>query len=405
MRLQFLQVALISLPLIIQPWLARHLEPFAYGRFVFATATAAYLLLLCDFGFGWSATRLIAQNRDNAQRLSQIVCETLAAKLVLFGIGFLILLLLVATVREFRSDSILLIVAYSGVFGSVLSSSWYFQGTERPHVGLAADVLGRAVAIPLVVLGVRDPGDLLFATGSLAAGQLLGGLFGFVLLARAANISWMVPNAGEIMVRLRSGVPLFLSTSAVSIYTAASSIVLGFLSTREEVGLFGAAQRVVGACSAAVNPFNQVFYPRIAHELGRNTREATRLMRLALSIQAGLGIVMSAGLFLFSDEIALLLFGPSFQGVSLCLQVMALVPLLLAVGSVFSNLVMLTSGRDALHLTMTIAAALVSLAFLAVLAPKYGSVGGSIALLAAETFVAVFAIVVGASMLRRLEAR
>lgn len=402
LRLQLLQVLAVALSIVIQPWLAQHLGPFAYGRLVLVVAVTAYFVLFCDFGFGWSATRLIAAHRTDRQKCSELVWSTFAAKLLLYVIGFAILLGLIGLVDEFRREAALLMTAYVGALGAVLSPSWYFQATERPHIGYYLDLVGRLASLGLIVVGVTRPIDLWFAVISLAAGQLLSGMLGIALAAREPALRWAVPRLRELVSALGQGAPLFLSMSAISTYTAASGVILGLLSTREEVAYFGAAQRIVGAGSLALNPLNQAFYPRISYEMQHNHGQAVRSVRLAFWVHAAFGLPISAAIFMFADELTRILFGSAFAPAAQCLKWMAPIPFLVAIASVFANFVIMTMRRDRLHVAITLSAAAINVGALALFARSHGSVAAAAALMAAEVCVVLFAAVAGARLLRKL---
>ena len=131
--LQALQVLAVALPVCIQLWLARTLGTFDYGRFVFVSALIASFVLFCDFGFNWSATRLVAIHRDDMRKCSELVSTALVAKAFLFVLGLALLLLLTATVEEFAKEGTPLLVACAGVRGTAMAPTWYFVGTDRAH--------------------------------------------------------------------------------------------------------------------------------------------------------------------------------------------------------------------------------------------------------------------------------
>lgn len=400
-RLLVLQALALLVPILLQLWLARALGPFAYGRSIFVGAVTAYFVLLCDFGFGWSATRLVAVHREDEGRCSEIVSTTLAAKLSLFVLGLAILAVLVLLVDEFRKEALLLFTAYAGVLGTVLSPVWYFQGIERPHVPIVADLAGRLLIVPAVVYAVKGPADLLLAIALLTAGQLVGGVAAFAVMLRAARLRWVAPSFRAMAHTLWKGAPLFFSASAVSIYTATSSVVLGLLASREQVAYFGAAQKIVAALLNALIPFNTLLYPRASHLFQHDPASGGRFVRHALLMQGTVGLVLSASLYLFAEPLTLAVFGAQFAPAAICLKLTAAIPLLVAVTGVFANLIMLPLRRDALHLTMTAAAAVIHVAILIPLARSDGAVGASLALLASECFVALYAIAIGGWLLRR----
>jgi O-antigen/teichoic acid export membrane protein len=400
-RLQVLQALALLVPILLQLWLARSLGPFAYGRSIFVGAVTAYFVLLCDFGFGWSATRLVAVHREDEVRCSEVVSTTLSAKLSLFVLGLALLALLVLLVDEFRKEAALLFTAYAGVLGGVLSPVWYFQGIERPHVPIVADLAGRLLIVPAVVYAVTGPADLLLAIALLAAGQLFGGVAAFAVMLRAPRLHWVAPSFRAMAHTLWKGAPLFLSASAVSIYTATSSVVLGLLASREQVAYFGAAQKVVQAALNVLTPFNTLLYPRASHLFQHDLAGGGRFVRHAFLMQGAVGLLLAAALYLLAEPLTVAAFGAAFAPAVACLKLMAALPLLVAVTGVFANLIMLPLGRDALHLTMTAAAAVIHVAVLIPLARSDGAAGASLALLASECFVTLYAIAIGSRLLRR----
>jgi polysaccharide transporter, PST family len=400
-RLQLLQLLAIGLPILTQIWLARTLGAFEYGRFVFVAALTAYFVLLCDFGFAWSASRAIAIHRDDAQRRAEIVCTTMLAKGVLFLLCVLVLIAMIVFVEQFRLEASLLVVALGSVFGSAVSPAWYFIGSERAVLGYALDIIGKSIAAAIAVIWVRDGGDVLIAVAAVSAGAVLSGLLGLAIVLRERDQHWAMPSKSRVLVALRSGVPLFLSTSAVSLYTAMNGLVLGFVSDRAEVAYFGAAQRVVGAASLVFSPFHQVFYPKIAHELHHQPRSAARIVLAALFSQGSVGLVAALAIYMLAEPLAVLLFGESFPNVVASLKLMAAIPAIIGVASVFSNFVMMALGRDRLHLVMTCVAAIANLLVLAAFGGAAGAIGASAALLVAETVVLAFALVAGIGLLKK----
>jgi PST family polysaccharide transporter len=401
MRLQLLQLIAIGIPILTQIWLARSLGPFGYGRFVFVAAIASYFMLVCDFGFGWSASRAIAVHRDDDKRCAQIVCTTYCAKLALFLAAMALLAVLIVTVDEFRAEAGLLVVAVGMILGSVLSPMWFFIGTERAHLGHGVDIVGKLLTAGIAVWAVRDSDDVSFAVVGASLGGIGAGVLGLALLARDKSLHWERPQAAEIMGAVKTALPLFLSTSAVSLYTTANGLVLGFLGSREEVAFFGAAHRIVAAASIVLIPFHQVFYPRISHELHHQPRSAVRTLGLALLAQGSLGFLITIVLLLCAEPIVVLLFGESFAAAGESLAWMAVVPALVGVASVFSNFVLMGLARDRLHLCMTFIAAAVNLTILFC----FGSTGGAVAaaggLVAAESFVLIFSVIAGVALLRK----
>jgi len=86
--LAVLQGVNYALPLLTVPYLFRVLSVEKYGLVNFANAFIQYFIVFTDFGYNLSATKLIAENRNDALKLSQIFNNVMFSKLFLLLIGF-----------------------------------------------------------------------------------------------------------------------------------------------------------------------------------------------------------------------------------------------------------------------------------------------------------------------------
>ena len=90
------------LPLIITACLTRRLGPESYGVISYLTPVMGYFILLFDFGFDFSATKKISQNRSNKEYIEKTIASVYTAKILLVPIGFIFLLILFFCVELLR---------------------------------------------------------------------------------------------------------------------------------------------------------------------------------------------------------------------------------------------------------------------------------------------------------------
>ena len=65
------------------PYLTRVLGPSVYGKVGIAVAYMAYVQIILDFGFILSATQRVVENRDDNNKLGQILTAVTVVKVVL----------------------------------------------------------------------------------------------------------------------------------------------------------------------------------------------------------------------------------------------------------------------------------------------------------------------------------
>src|SRR5690554_4491222 len=91
--LSLLQVAGYIFPLITMPYLARVIGVEGFGKIAFASAVVVWFQTVADWGFNYTATRDVAKNRDNKEKVSEIFSNVLWARCFLMITSFLLLIL------------------------------------------------------------------------------------------------------------------------------------------------------------------------------------------------------------------------------------------------------------------------------------------------------------------------
>src|SRR5699024_8912844 len=90
--LMLLQTASYVFPLITIPYLARVIGVEGFGKIAFAAAVVVWFQTVTDWGFNYTATRDVAQNKDNLEKVSEIFSNVLWARVLLALISFIIML-------------------------------------------------------------------------------------------------------------------------------------------------------------------------------------------------------------------------------------------------------------------------------------------------------------------------
>ena len=89
--LSILNVLNIFLPLITLPYLIRVVGLEKYGAYSVVYAILQYALLFSSYGFIYSTTKEISQNRNNIEEVNQIFNSTIVARIVLSIVSLILL--------------------------------------------------------------------------------------------------------------------------------------------------------------------------------------------------------------------------------------------------------------------------------------------------------------------------
>lgn len=392
--LYVVQIANYLLPLITLPWLTRVLGPEGYGKISFAVATTAYFVMLADYGFNLTATKEIAVHRDNKAKRSEIFWHVLAIKALLAVAGALVLLLLGLIIDKFAASSKLLAIAFVGVFSSVLTPTWYYQGMERLGLLSLMSLGCRLIFLPLIFLFVVRPEDTAIALVITVGGGLLAGIMSLLDIFRRQEVVRSALCLDRMQATLVDGWHLFLSSAAISLYTNTNIVLLGFLAGDRVVGYYAGAEKLIRAAQGLLGPVSQAVYPRISYLMHQSREEAFSLIRWVLVWQ-GLGTGMvSLALLVAAPFLVPILFGSAFMETTYTLMWLAPLPFLIGLSNVFGIQTMIPMGMKKVFSRILLGSGVVNILLLVPLALHFGSQGAAMAVLVTEATVTMVMAVV-----------
>lgn len=388
-HLGLLQGLNFLIPLLTVPYLLRVLGVENFGLLSFATVVCGYLALVADYGFNLSATREVAVARDDKAELNRIVTSVYIIKFVLLLLGFLVLLALTQFVVLFEGIDTLVYLSFLLVIGQALFPVWLFQGLERMDFISAVTAFLRAGFGLSVFVFVQSESDLLLVPVLGALGYIASAVWALWRAYSVLNVTPVRVSRGDIVARLRSGWHVFTSTIAMSLYTLSGTLFLGLFAGPAAAGYFAACERLIAALKGAYQPFSQALYPFLAFKLNTTTNNHRFLRRLLAALTLGM-LTLCGALFLFSDLVAVLVFGSetSAQGEGLILT-LAFVPLAVALSNLFGIQLMLNLGYQRQFSRIIWGGALVGLSLNAIMAKFFGASGVAGVLLGIEVGIAI----------------
>jgi O-antigen/teichoic acid export membrane protein len=387
LALSVLQVANMVLPLATLPYLFRVLGPDHFGAYVFAQAVIAYLGLLTDYGFNWSATGEIAKVQNDRDAVSRIFWKTQAAKSLIACVGLALLVLGVLLVPKFIELRPIMFATFPFVVGTVLFPQWLFQGLERMSFVTVATLSARLLVIPATYLLVHSPADTWRAALITSMSTVVAGLFSLTMIARMKLISFRLPGVSDVLEAFREGWHVFLATAAVSLYTTTNSVLLGFLTGNVTLGYFGAADKIRNMTQSLISPLSNALYPRMNALFAEDIVKAYALVRKALYAMSAIMFVASVMLWVLAPWIVRIGMGPQYGPVVDVLRWMAFVPWLVALNNILGLQMMLPLGMKKKFSEILLGSGVFNVALLVPLSLRFGARGAAMSILATEALV------------------
>ena len=385
--LTVLQALNYAAPLITLPYLVRVLQPSHFGLLSFAQGIVLYFAFFTDFGFDFSQTRAIAAARHVPESLSRIFWSTIYAKAFLMSISAVVLTLLVAFTPVLRETPELYAVNFLYVVGTTFFPIWFFQGLERIKLAAAIFGVARLLTIPALILFVRHPQDYVIAGAIQASVEVTASLLAWPVILGRLKLTWYPPSVHEIAKTLKQGWPLFLSASAVQLSSSSTVVILGFVAGKTEVGYFSAADKLIKASIAALNPLAQALFPHITVAKLRSSASALQLIRKAFFAVGTVAACVSVATVVLAGPVCHLIFGKSFDHSITVLRCLSPLPLLFGLASVFGTQTMLVFEMDALFAKVMLFSAVLALPVTVVLTVWFGATGAAAGSVATAIFI------------------
>ena len=267
------QLLLIILPLITTPYISRVLGSGGMGTYTYTYTIANYFMLAAMLGVKNYGNRSTAAVRDSRQLLSRTFWE-------IYGLQFLCsavvlafyLIYILAFVRENR-----LIALIQGIYvlSGLLDISWLFFGVEQFRITVTRNIVIRLINLACIFLLVKDRGDLWIYTLIMTLGIALSQ--GYLWLYIRRIVDWYRPKLRDLRRHVLPELILFVPIIAVSLYTMMDKVMLGAMSTMNQVGFYEGASKILNIPLGVITALGTVMLPRMSNLAAkRKVRESEK---------------------------------------------------------------------------------------------------------------------------------
>ncbi len=387
--LSLVQGSNFLLPLITFPYLVRVLGPHNFGVLGFCQATMQYLVLLTDYGFNWTGTQLIARNKNDSRKVDSIFWSIIYAKILFAMISFIIFIALCVFIDKYRALWLIMVFLFPMVIGSIIYPIWFFQGLEKMRMVTICTVASRFITIPFVFIYVNDANDVVNAALIQSSAYLVAGFFALSIIKKKKLVISHRFDIIDIIKCIKDSWHIFISTSAISLYTTSIAIILGFISGPIAVGYFNAANTIRSAAQNMLSPITQALYPHVNSLIVSDYRAALTLINKSLKIVGAISFLGSCLLFILAPEVIEIGIGKNYQESVDVLRIMAFVPCIVMLSNIFGVQTMLPLGYKKQFSKILVIGAILNLSIIFPLIIMFSQNGAALSLLITEIVVTI----------------
>ncbi len=383
--LGIVQIANYLIPFLVLPIISRILGASLFGSVSYAQNIVAYLTLLVNYGFEYSATRQISIARDDKARTDAIFWSVITAKSVLLLVSFAILAVLPLFIERVACDPRLYLYTALANIGIVFFPTWYLQGVQRMDKMAWANFFTKLLGAVLVLALVREAAAYRLYPLLMSLASVAVGIGAMIYVIRHFDIGRPSYSRQTMRDVLSAGAPIFLNNVFVALYTTANMTILGIYAADNVIGFFSGAQRLIQAMiMIVVLPVSMAAYPEISRRFVESKQEGIAFLKRVLLIAGSAAAVVSLLTFVCAPLIIRIMYGAGFAPAVVFLRWLAPIPVLVMVATLLTvqGLYGLGLQRWAPWVGLVLAVFCVGLNL--VLLPRIGEIGVCISWVAAE---------------------
>lgn len=380
-------------PLITFPYTSRVLMPDGIGRVSFATSIVYYFSIVAQLGIPTYGICECAKVRGDIKKLSKTVHEILFINLITTIISYLCFIVALFCVPRLAEEKILFLILSVSIIFNTIGVEWLYKALEKYQYITSRSIAFKVLSIILLFGFVHKKTDyLIYAAITIFAG-VGSNVLNFLHLSTHIEIKWY--GNYNLKRHLKPILLLFSMSVASVIYTNLDTVMLGFLTTEEEVGYYTAAVKIKTIMVTVVTSLSTVLLPRVTYYWENGLRDEFNrvcektfkfLVLFATPIVIFFEIFAKAGIVFLSGE----------KYIPAVLSMQIIMPTVIFIG--LSNLtgiqMMIPMGKAKYVLYSEIIGAMLDLAINFALIPKMGSAGAALGTVIAEFAVMLYQFII-----------
>lgn len=368
--MMLLQVAGYVFPLITIPYLARVIGVEGFGKIAFAAAVVLWFQTITDWGFNYTATRDVAQNRDNPEKVSEIFSNVLWARILLMILSFGFLLLALSVVPYLRENQLIIILTFLLIPGHIMFPEWFFQAVEKMKFITVFSLLSKAFFTAMVLVFIKEKEDFILQPVFMSLGYLVCGLISMFLIVNQWKVKVQPPRWSAVISTIKRSTDVFINNLMPNLYNSFSTIFLGFIGGSASAGLLDAGRKFVEITQQFLAVVARVFFPFLSRKIDHHG--------FYVWFQMGLSIGFSFTVGIFAPWIISWFFTPEFEPAVLVLQIMSVSLVFASLYIVYGVNYMVIKGYEAELRNIVAATSIISFLFAIPLIYCFDHIGAAV---------------------------
>lgn len=309
--------------LFVSVWVARYLGPDQFGLLSYLQSFVALFAVVATLGLDGIVIRELVKDFTKRDRL-------LGTAFLLKMMGSCMILLLLSIVlyfqeKDFETRLYVLIIGSATFLQSLNVIDLYFQSRVMSKYVVYANTLALLFSSAIKVILILNHCELFYFVVMVLIDSLIVAV-GFVVLyfGKSYTITdWRFDRSLAINL-LRDSWPLILSGAVLMVQARIDQVMLKAMIGNVSVGQYSVALKMVELFCFIPVVLSSSLFPLIQEAKNKSIIDFQDKLLFFYRLCFTFFLIVYVPMYLYSEDIVLLLFGDSYQGASMLISVMAL---------------------------------------------------------------------------------
>ncbi len=386
----FGKVISTAIGVLVVGLMTRYLGQQGFGLYTTANSYFQVFAIILDFGLNVTLVQMLGEHAGDAKYEDRITSATFTLR----TICALVLLTIAPIIGFFLPYPLELRLAFFAIWGSFFFTSLnqIVIGVQQRHLKMQAvaigEIIGRIILLAGVLVARQLGWGLIPIVSIVSIGSFANFAFNTWFAHKYASFRWnWDPTFWKTI--LRRSWPIGISIIFNLLYYKADTLILSYVRPFQEVGIYGAAYRVLEILITLPFMYCGVLLPIISHAWAKNDKSRFQhLLQNSYTVMLLLAAPLVAGTVVLGDRIMAFVAGKDFAASGDILKILMLAMGVIFFGTISSHAIVALNKQRAM-LPWYLVIAIVTCAMYLIYIPQYGMYAAAWLTVFAETFVAV----------------
>jgi PST family polysaccharide transporter len=322
---------------ILVGYLIRVLGENGYGTLTWVDSIVQYFIMVINFGFDLYAAKYVVENKNNSQKLNEVISSIYYIKSVLFFLCFLFLIPLSYNHQISIYINIIFLMLLLGV-GEVLLPIWFFQGIEKMKIVTIITFATKSLLILLTLFFIKKDNDIALYIVFLVTTNVLCGVLGFFKMKKEIQFEFIPIPKITLVKYLKEGYLFFIGKVSTFMFNMGTLFLIGYFYSKGNVAGFDIAIKIVFVFIIPFEVLQQAIYPKLVRGINKLYIKNILLYSFIFST------LMALFTYLFSEKIIAVFGGVTMVKYNYILPiVLPLIPIV-SMTIILGNCIMVANG-------------------------------------------------------------